>query len=123
LAERHTLEFNGETARLEHAVAHVLGERAEVRVAGRELRPGVADPDHRAPVELVLRHPAVLHPAAVDETVDVLSPEPLRRPQFPLFLCHVSKSLFPRKCRTRLRWRTSSPRRRASTRARRSPPP
>src|SRR5215211_691433 len=51
------------------SVAHVLGKHAEVRVARRELGPRVADADDRPAVELVLRHAAVLHPAAVDEPV------------------------------------------------------
>ena len=49
---------------------------------------GVADADHRAAVELVLRHAAVLHPAAVDEAVDVLPPEPLDGALPAVFLFH-----------------------------------
>src|SRR6185436_18432646 len=77
LAGRHHRKLQREAARLEDAVAHVVGEHAEVRVARRELRPRVADADDRAAVELVLRHAPVLGPATVDETVDVLAPEPL----------------------------------------------
>jgi hypothetical protein len=76
-----------EAARLEDAVADVISEDAEMRVAGRELGPGVADADHRPAVELVLRHAAVLHPAAVDEAVDVLAAEPLNAAPAG-FLCH-----------------------------------
>src|SRR5213078_1146176 len=67
------------------AVAHVLRQDAEMRVARRELGPGVADADHRAAVELVVRHAAVLHPAAIDEAVDVLAPEPLDAAALPGF--------------------------------------
>src|SRR5687768_14058090 len=62
----------------------MLGEDAEVRVARSELRPGVADADDRTSIELVLRHAAVLDPAAVDEAVDVLTSEPLNRSLFHL---------------------------------------
>src|SRR6202022_3357996 len=45
----------------------------------RQLGPGIADADHRAAVEHVVRHAAVLHPAAIGKAVDVLAPEPLDR--------------------------------------------
>src|SRR2546425_6576355 len=79
LAERHDRELERKAPGVEDAVAHVVGEDAEVRVAGSQLGPGVADADHRAAVEHVLRHAAVLHPAAIDEAVDVLASEPLDR--------------------------------------------
>src|SRR5207245_1526254 len=78
LAERHHRELEREATSVEHAVAHVVGEDAEVRVAGSQLGPGVADADHRAAVEHVLRHAAVLHPAAIDEAVDVLARDLVR---------------------------------------------
>src|SRR4029079_15111905 len=65
-----------EAAGLEHAPAHVLGNRAEMRVARRQLGPCVADADHRPTVELVLRKAAVLEPGAVVETHLVLACEP-----------------------------------------------
>ena len=55
--------------------AHVLRELAEMRVAGRHLRPRVADADHRPAVELVVRDALVLHPRAVDEAVAVEAAE------------------------------------------------
>ena len=66
----------GKAARVEHAVAHVLRELAEMRVAGRRLRPGVADADDRPAVELVVRDALVLHPRPVDERVAVVAAEP-----------------------------------------------
>ena len=54
------------------------GELAEVRVARRGLRPGVADADDRPAVELVVRDALVLHPRAVDERVAVVAAEPGR---------------------------------------------
>jgi hypothetical protein len=55
----------------------VLGELAEMRVAGRQLRPRVADADDGLALELVIRDALVLHPASVHETVLVRSAEPL----------------------------------------------
>ena len=49
---------------------------AQVRVAGRQLRPGVADADDRPAVEHVGRQALVAHPAAMDEAVFVVLPEP-----------------------------------------------
>ena len=54
-----------------------LGEPAQVRVARRQLGPGVADPDHRPPVEHLVREPLRPHPRPVDEPVPVLLPEPV----------------------------------------------
>src|SRR3989441_11617415 len=56
-----------------------------MRIARRQLRPGVADADHRTAVERVVRHAAVFHPAAIDEAVDPLAPEPLDAPALPGF--------------------------------------
>jgi hypothetical protein len=75
-AEAHHREFDRKTAGVEHARADVFGQLAEVRVAGRCLRPGVADPDDRPAVELVVRYALVFHPRAVDERVAVVTAEP-----------------------------------------------
>ena len=77
LAERHHRELEREAAGLVDADLHLLGERAEVRVARRQLAEGVADADHRPAVELVVRHALALDPAAVGEAVAVLAAEPL----------------------------------------------
>ena len=50
-AERHHREFEREAAGLVDAALHVLGEVAQMRVAGRQLGPGVADADDRPAVE------------------------------------------------------------------------
>ena len=55
LAEAHHRKLDRESAGVEHAVADVLRELAEMRVAGRRLRPRVADADDRTAVELVVR--------------------------------------------------------------------
>src|SRR6185295_11120698 len=53
LAERHHGKFERETAGFVNATLHELRELAEVTVAGRELRPGIADADDGAPVEQI----------------------------------------------------------------------
>jgi hypothetical protein len=75
-AEAHHRELQREAAGVQDAVAHVLREVAEVRVARRHLRPGIADADDRAAVELVVGDALVLHPRAVDERVAVVAVEP-----------------------------------------------
>ncbi len=92
LAQGHHREFEGEAAGLADAALHPLGDVAEMRVAGRQFRPGVADADHRAAVEQVVRISLVLHPAAMDEAVAVLQPEPFMAAQ-PVPLAHVPSSL------------------------------
>ena len=82
LAERHHRELEREAAGLVDADLDLLGQRAEVRVAGRQFAEGVADADHRPAVELVVRHALALDPAAVGETVAVLAAEPLLAAQF-----------------------------------------
>src|SRR6266850_519673 len=89
LAERHDWELERKAPGLGDALAHVVGEDAEVRVARRQLGPGIADADHRAAVEHVVRHAAVLHPAAIDEPVDVLAREPLDRTLLRIGLFHL----------------------------------
>ena len=74
LAVREHRELDREAAGLADAALDVLGELAEVRVAGRELGPGVADADDRPAVEQVGREALVLHPAAVHEAVAVRMP-------------------------------------------------
>src|SRR4051794_23634958 len=60
LPKRGHGELERKATRIEHAVADMLGNGAEMGVAGVELGPGVADPDYRASLELVLRKAAVL---------------------------------------------------------------
>ena len=75
LAERHHRELERHAARFPDAALDVLGELAEVAVARRQLRPGVADADDRPAVEDVVRQPAA-EPAAMDESVLVRLAEP-----------------------------------------------
>src|SRR5690606_10448763 len=64
-------------AGLVHAALDVFGQLAVVAVAGRELRPGVADADHRAPVEHLVRDTHALEPAAVIEALLAVAAKPL----------------------------------------------
>ena len=75
-AKRHHRELEWETPSLVNSALHVIGNAAEVRIAGRKFRPGVADADDRPAIEQVIRQPLVLHPAAVDKTVPVSQAKP-----------------------------------------------
>ncbi len=71
-----------QAARLQHARLDVFDQAAKVGVAGREFGEGVADADHRTPVEGVIRQAIVFHPAAMDEAILVEPSEPMLRSQF-----------------------------------------
>src|SRR4051794_28048539 len=76
LAERGHRKFERIAAGIEHTLADMLGDNAEMPVAGRQLRPGVADADDRPALEAVLRRAAVLEERAVIEPHLVLAAEP-----------------------------------------------
>ena len=82
LAERHDRELQREATGLVHPNLHLLGQRTEVAVAGRQLAEGVADANHRAAIELVVWHTFALDPAAVDKPIAVLTPPPLLAAEF-----------------------------------------
>ena len=73
-AKRRHGEFERKSAGFPDPALDPVGEIAEVRVAGRQLRPGIADPDDRAAIEYVLRIAA--HPAAMNEAILVDSTKP-----------------------------------------------
>ena len=81
LGQRQRRQLDGEAAGLQHAALHVLGARAQVRVAGVDVAPGVDDADHRlaAPVLGVVADLAQAR--AVAERAQVLHPEPAVRAQ------------------------------------------
>ncbi len=85
LARGHDRELHRQPAGLPHAALHVVRDGPQVRVARRQLRPGIADADDRAAVEHVGGQPLVPHPAAVDEAVLVVLAEPGRRPVYAWF--------------------------------------
>jgi len=67
---------------------------AEMRVAGRQLGPGVADADNGTPLELVLGKAAALEERAVVEPHRVLAAEPRLAAERALLVCaHLSKPL------------------------------
>ena len=70
---------SGSAAGFPDAALHVIRDRPQMRVARRQLRPGVADADDRPAVEHVGGQALVPHPAAVDESVFVELPEPRGR--------------------------------------------
>ena len=76
LAERGDGEFERQAAGFPDAALDVIGERPQMRVARRQLRPGVADADDGTAVEDIGREALIPHPAAVDESVFVLLTEP-----------------------------------------------
>ena len=88
LAERRDGEFEREPTNVEDTVAHMLGDGAEMRVAGVELGPRVADADDWPALELVLWEAPVLQERPVVEAHFVVASEPaLAAKEF--FLCHV----------------------------------
>jgi hypothetical protein len=46
-------------------------------VAGSKFGPGIADADHRPPIEKVFGKPLVLHPASVDKAHLIRFPKPI----------------------------------------------
>ena len=84
-----------------------------MRVAGRGLRPRVADADDRPAVELVVRNPLVLHPGAVDERIAVVAAEPDGGAELAFLLAHLGSA-------TRFESRGKALTRRASVRSSRS---
>src|SRR6185295_20013490 len=86
LAERDRRELEREAARAQHAALHGVRELTQMRVAVRELRPRVADADHRTAVEHVLAEAFGLDPRAVHESVEVVAAEPVAAPK--RLCCH-----------------------------------
>ena len=81
LAERDRRELERQAAGEQDAALDRLGERAEVQVAVDELRPRVADPDHRPAGERAARDPLGVQRRAVDESRQVSTAEPARAAQ------------------------------------------
>src|SRR6202041_3475207 len=98
LPQRHNGKLERKTAGLPHTAFHKLGELAKVTVAGRELRPCVADSDDRTPIEQVVRPALILPPTPVEESIAIFSPVPCLAAQ--LLHCAV---LTPR---SGLHWRS-----------------
>jgi len=77
---------------LPHAAFHMLGQLAEVRVAGIQLRPGIADADHGPPIEDIAGQSLDAHPCSMSEAMAVHRAEPRLRPASAVVLCaHVTE--------------------------------
>ena len=78
-------KLHGIAAGFKHALFHMLGDLAEMCVAGGQLRPGVANADDRFSLKFVIRNALILHPAAVHEAVLIGGAEPLSGAQGAFF--------------------------------------
>jgi hypothetical protein len=77
LAEGRHRKLDRKAPGLIDASLHCLGENPKVAVAWRQIRPRVADADHRSPVEHSVWRALVLHPRAVDEPMKIGRLEPV----------------------------------------------
>ena len=74
--ERNRRQLDGKAAGLQHAALDVFGARAQMRVAGIDLAPGIDDADHR-PARPVLGVVAdLLEARAVPERAQIIDAEP-----------------------------------------------
>ena len=74
LGQRHRRQLERKSARLQHAALHVLGARAQMRVAGVDVAPGVDDADHRLAVPILGVVAELAQPRAMAERAQVLTP-------------------------------------------------
>jgi len=81
----NTGNSTGNPPRLEDAALDVFGNLAEMRIAGSQLGPRIADPDDRLALKFVVGNTLVLHPAAIHEAILIGAAEPLGRSQRTLF--------------------------------------
>ncbi len=71
LAQAHHRKLHREAPCLPDPTLHAFGQLAQPGIAGRELRPCVADADHRATIENMVGEALVLHPRTVNEAIPV----------------------------------------------------
>jgi hypothetical protein len=60
---------------------HLFGQFAQMAVAGRQVRPGVQNADHRAAIEEVVRVALIFQPAAMIDVVARRATIPFLRPK------------------------------------------
>src|SRR2546422_973362 len=65
----HDRELERQATCFPYTAFHALGQVPEVRVAGGEFRPGIANPDHWPSIKHVIGQTLILHPAAMDKAV------------------------------------------------------
>jgi hypothetical protein len=53
-----------------------------VRIARRQLGPGVANADYRPPIKQVIRQALVLHPTPMNEAIPISQAKPCRTTEF-----------------------------------------
>ena len=91
LRQRHRRQFDREAAGLQHAALDVLGARAQMRVAGIDLAPGVDDADDRLAVPILGVVADLAQPRAVAERAHVADAEPAMAAQiFGTFLAGIA---------------------------------
>ncbi len=76
LGERERRQLDRKAARLPDAALHFLGTRAEMRVAGIDVRPGIDDADHRLADEVVVVVAHLQRTRAMPERAQVGRAEP-----------------------------------------------
>ena len=79
-------QFHGKAAGLPDAALHFLGPRAEMEMAGAELRPGIDDPDHRLAAKIRFRIAGLQHAGPVAEGADIIHAKPAMAAEFFGFL-------------------------------------
>ena len=84
-AQRHDWKLKRKTAGFVNPNLDLLGQCAEMRVAGREFAEGVANTDDGTTVKLVVRHALALDPTAVGKAITVLAAKPLLGAKFVRF--------------------------------------
>src|SRR3954447_2174760 len=93
LAERDRWDFDGKAAALPDAALHLLGARAQMRMARIEIAPRVEDADHRLAGEILVIVTHLQRARTVAESAHVFDTEPAVRAQLFRFLaCHDSFS-------------------------------
>ncbi len=94
LGQRHRRQLDRKAAGFPDAALHIVGARAQMRVAGVEIAPGIDDADDRLafPVGLVVAELA--QPRAMTERTQIADTEPAMAAEvFRSFLAHRYKSL------------------------------
>ena len=104
LGQRDRRQLERKAAGLQHAALHVLGARAQMRVAGVDVAPGVDDADHRLAAPVVGVVADLAQPRAMPERAQVLHAEPAMRAQVLRASCdrrHASRICAGRRRRQR----------------------